>query len=75
MFEQQLHGVVVWQRQSLNQVLHVGDSQAVVWDFCVIMDTEMVSHAGRIIFKTMTLGKTAALANKEAENTTGQTMK
>lgn len=29
-FEQQLHGVVVGQRQSPDQVLHVGDSESVV---------------------------------------------
>lgn len=34
-FEQQLHGVVVGQGQRANQVLHVGDPQAVVWDLCV----------------------------------------
>lgn len=39
--EEQLHGVMVGQRQRLNQVLHVGDLQALVWDLCT--DTEQRS--------------------------------
>lgn len=41
-FKQQLHGVVVRQRQRSNQVLHVGHSQAVVWDLCMEINTELL---------------------------------
>lgn len=44
-FKQQLHGVMVWQRQRLNQVLHVGDSQAVVLDLCMEINTKSCFHS------------------------------